>query len=78
MTKAELRQAILDTLTQQGIDICKAGSKGDGFFIRDMGFVKFEAARKMAGLPKHEAKPRQERQAAWGDYAVIAMLNGIK
>ena len=80
MTKSELRNEIIKVLEGRGINVCSAGSKGDGFFIEGMGFVKFEAARKMAGLEKHEAQKREYRPriSAYGDYATIAMINGIK
>jgi len=48
-----------------------------GFWIKDHGFVTLAQARKITGI---RGKERKKRIAvnAWGDYATIAMINGVK
>lgn len=49
--------------------------KDSGFYIRGRGFVGLAVARRETGIlaPKRECR---EGVLAWGDYAVVAMLNG--
>lgn len=45
-----------------------------GFWIKGHGFVTIAKARRMTGVPAPERRVR-ERVPAWGDYAIIAMMN---
>lgn len=78
MNRKQVAEKIVESFMAQGIGCDKAGSKGDGFFIQGMGFVKFEAARKLADVKKHTEKiQRNERQQAWGELAWVAGINGL-
>ena len=48
-----------------------------GFWIKGLGFYTIAKARKLTGI---KAPPRKQRMvmSAWGDYATIAQINGIK
>ena len=48
-----------------------------GFHVRTKGFFTIAQARKITGI---KATPRNKRtiMLAWGDYATIAQINGIK
>ena len=48
-----------------------------GFWIKDKGFYTIAQARKITGI-KATPRPRKARILAWGDYATIAMINGVK
>lgn len=45
-----------------------------GFWIRGHGFLSLAKARRLTGMAP-QPRPPVIRQAAWGDYATIAMLN---
>ncbi len=55
-------------------DVCYG--KG-GFFVKGHGFITRITARKLTGI---HATPRiiHERISAYGDYATIAQINGIR
>ncbi len=67
-----LGKALIDKL---GKSECLYG-KG-GFWVKDDKFYTVAQARRITGV-KATLKPRRERIRAYGDYATIAMLNGIK
>lgn len=48
-----------------------------GFWIKDRGFITLQQARKITGI---RGKKRMRRDAVrpWGDYATIAIINGVK
>lgn len=60
-------------LEAQGLEVLKG--KG-GFWIRGEGHITLAQARKRTSIAA-PARPRAERSRAWGDFATIAMLNGI-
>jgi hypothetical protein len=64
---------VLESLKAKGHQVLKG--KG-GFLIKGKGFVSLAEARRMTGIeaPKRELRPRV---SAWGDYATIAMINGV-
>jgi hypothetical protein len=78
MNKQETRRAIVEALTAQGYE-AELGKDG-GFYVRGMGWVSYENARKLAGVAKHTPTPRAPRtvQQPWGDYAIIAAFSGYK
>ena len=49
-----------------------------GFWVREHGFFTYAKARKLTGMPVEHPRPRKPRISAYGDYAIIAKLNGIK
>ena len=65
-------RVILEAYRAQGQDAC--AGKG-GFFLRGRGFVSLRKARRETGI--NMAKTRQPAmvQGAWGDYAIVKMLN---
>ncbi len=66
---------VLAALTAQGHEVLRG--KGGGFWIKGEGHVSTAQARRRTGI----AAPRRERRAEkapWGDFAVIAALNGIQ
>ena len=48
-----------------------------GFFIKDEGFITLVQARKLTGISA-EKRVVKQKILPWGDYATIAMINGIK
>ena len=74
MSHCVLGHTLAETLGGTFADVCEG--KG-GFWIKGKGFYSIAAARRITGIkpPKHNL---QERQPAWGDYATIAMLNGVR
>lgn len=48
-----------------------------GFWIKGKGFYTIAQARKITGI-KATPRPARERISAYGDYATIALINGIK
>lgn len=48
-----------------------------GFWIKDNGFVTLQQARKITGI-RGKKRVKLDTIRAWGDYATIAMINGIK
>ena len=77
MTHKEYRTHILALLTSSGHEAVDAGRKGDGLFIRGMGFVSTAKAAKIVGAPPYIPEPREPTLEipAWGDYATIVTLN---
>lgn len=66
------RQDVQEALQAAG---CQVLSGKGGFWIRGEGFITLAAARKRTGI----AAPKRNfrgRQAAWGDFATIAAMNG--
>ena len=49
-----------------------------GFWVREHGFFTYAKARKLTGLPVEHPRPRKQRIMPYGDYATIAMINGVK
>ncbi len=49
-----------------------------GFWVRGHGFFTYAKARKLTGLPVEHPRPRRPHMSAYGDYATIAMINGIR
>ena len=52
-----------------------------GFWVRGHGFFTYAKARKLTGLPVEHPRPRKPRKpriSAYGDYATIAIINGVK
>lgn len=69
------QKQIIEALKTNGFEAVTA--KG-GFFIRGQGFVSYSAAKKLAGLSGRltERAAPQERVSAFGDWAIVAMMNG--
>jgi len=49
-----------------------------GFWVRGHGFFTYAKARRLTGLPVEHPRPRRPRISAYGDYATLTMINGIK
>ena len=49
-----------------------------GFWVRGHGFFTYAKARKLTGMPVENPRTRKPRILAYGDYATIAMINGVK
>ncbi len=49
-----------------------------GFWVRGYGFFTYAKARKLTGMPIENPRPRKQHMMPYGDYATIAMINGIK
>lgn len=49
-----------------------------GFWVKGHPFVTIKQARQLTGVKGIKRAPRGERILAWGDYATIAMINGVK
>lgn len=74
--KREQRLAIIEAFAAQGIEALHG--KG-GFFLRGQGFVTFAQARKMTAVAvPAELKREGGMVSAYGDYAIIAKINGIR
>lgn len=69
------RSAIIAEYASRGIEAC--AGKG-GFFVKDRGFVSLRDARKETGISMAKTRTPGTRVSAYGDYAMIACLNGIK
>lgn len=77
-TKADYRRTLIAELAARGVDSCDARGKGDGLFVRGRGFVPTATVAAELGVAAWTPKAREARVALpWGDYATIAMLNGI-
>jgi hypothetical protein len=71
----EENAAIIAAYTARGTDACSG--KG-GFHIRGRGFVSLAQARKETGVNMAAKREPRMVQGAWGDYATIAMMNGVR
>lgn len=59
-------------------DIDHICSGKGGFWVRGHGFFTYAKARKLTGMPVEFPRPRKSRISAYGDYATIAQINGVK
>jgi len=71
MKHPEVATALANTLGKEVGDLMYG--KG-GFFVRGGGFISLAKARRMTGIKGPKRNPRLI-QPAWGEYAIIAMLN---
>lgn len=69
-----LQAKLFLALHDDGKQACTAPG---GFFVRGEGFVSTAALKRRYGIVS-EPRTKQERIGAYGDYAIVAMLNGIK
>lgn len=67
-----ISREVLDALNDQGLEVL--AGKG-GFFIKGEGFISLAQARKRTGVATKKREVRQ-RVTAYGDYAIIAAING--
>jgi hypothetical protein len=76
-TQREQRQAIMDALITQGYEVIYG--KG-GFWLRGHGHVTFAKARRMSGVTVPDALKREPatEYSAYGDWAIVAKINGIR
>lgn len=65
--------AIIAAYEAKGNDACTA--KGGGFFVRGRGLVSLRQARQDTGINMAQKRYPRVAVPAWGDYAIIAMLN---
>lgn len=73
----ECRKILEKKMESAGKEFYRASGKGDGYFVRGSGYVSYAKARKIFNVPMYEKRERMQ-QVAYGDYATIAMINGIK
>lgn len=74
MTRDAARAAIIAAFTAKGIDVLYG--KG-GFWLRGQGWVSFADARRLSGVKAAPAN-RQPRVSAYGDWAWVAAINGVR
>jgi len=78
MTQREKRLELMEALAKKidkpydEIMYCKGG-----FFVKNGGSYSLTQAYRLTGVKPPERKPR-EVMLPWGDYAAIALFNGIK
>lgn len=63
---------VLEALKVMGKEVITG--KG-GFFIRNEGFITLAAARRLTGI-NAPTRQRRERVTAYGDWAMVAAING--
>jgi hypothetical protein len=64
---------LLEALHAEGYEAITAPQ--GGFFVKGHGHMTIAQARKITGI-QASPRPRRERQAPWGDFAIIAAMSG--